>query len=742
MFPIRESVTQTWHKISLLVQLHLGGGEYPDSTEGSKLKRQLIMEKRLVFERLQRLLCCVIDCKGHDRDSVGTRTALELARSVAAEAWEGRPSQLLQIPSIGAVGMRKLVSQDVRTVLQLAEKDYSEIERLLARNPPFGKKTLDQLDKFPRLAIDASVTDHGITSFGGKDVLAVNVKAVLRHMNPKGQSNWLGKVTFATFLAETTSGALVYFWRGSLNKVDKTSGLELKFTAELNGASDQIQCNFSCQEIVGASVSKSVKHSIPASAFPKAQNDESQVGHSHINRTFEEGNDADICDAELLEAAELVDTVEERRAGEVPEPDDDDEFPLIDELLGSTKPQWQFRLRGSGPLSSRHAPEPEPELQREPVQLPNGRWQCNHACSGGVPTKAGKLCTHRCCKDGLDKPRKIKPPSKKRKAGGEDGDGPSEPALPRTNPIARDGSAAGNKRPKVQDGDMASTRKPDHQLLNPAPAEKTNWRNTVWDDSDLECIDLSAFTDDDAGPHTEFPNGQRSTQKSISRSRVQGDIDGKSQGGQVSDCSNASVVHPGTKEGGEILSSRGESTDYGDLDEFDHGSGNQLVDSKHPQPQQEHGHGSQGPFKSGAMDTMLYSTIANLPISPIANQPESMEELNNRSAKKAIREAAKLYDVASSPSSQSDQSSDAPENDFDEPTCHNLGGVVMADDEATGPPSVGRMQTSHGDLGPEPGNGGGSVAGEGPGKQDGEPSWVQDFDQDFVDLFRGYVTFV
>jgi ATP-dependent DNA helicase HFM1/MER3 len=51
--------------------------------------------------------------------------------------------------------------------------------------------------------------------------------------------------------------------------------------------------------------------------------------------------------------------------------------------------------------------------ETEPVQLPNGKWACNHSC------KDRKACKHLCCKTGMDKPskKKIVP---KRVGSGED----------------------------------------------------------------------------------------------------------------------------------------------------------------------------------------------------------------------------------------------------------------------------------------------------------------------------------
>ncbi|KAL2140519.1 hypothetical protein VTI28DRAFT_3723 [Corynascus sepedonium] len=204
MYPIKEVVTQIRHKVSLVVQAHLGCVQFPDSDDAAKLRRQFMIERKSVFERLNRLVRAVIDCKGYDRDSVGIKTALEFARGLAAESWEGRATQLTQIPNIGPVGMRKLASKDIHTVLQLADKDHDEIERLMSRQPPFGKNLQAQLDKFPRLHVEAAVVGHRVQPRSDEPVL-IEVKATLR-------------------------GVLVYFWRGNVKKLDKQRGLELRFS--------------------------------------------------------------------------------------------------------------------------------------------------------------------------------------------------------------------------------------------------------------------------------------------------------------------------------------------------------------------------------------------------------------------------------------------------------------------------------------------------------------------------------
>jgi ATP-dependent DNA helicase HFM1/MER3 len=42
------------------------------------------------------------------------------------------------------------------------------------------------------------------------------------------------------------------------------------------------------------------------------------------------------------------------------------------------------------------------------IQMKNGKWTCSHPCADGQVLKNGKQCKHRCCHEGLDRPRKMK----------------------------------------------------------------------------------------------------------------------------------------------------------------------------------------------------------------------------------------------------------------------------------------------------------------------------------------------
>ena len=78
--------------------------------------------------------------------------ALDVLRSVKSGVWEGGGSELLQVDGIGLSRMDRLVRAGVSTIKQLANIDFSRIERLLTRNPPFGHRVLQSIVGFPRLA--------------------------------------------------------------------------------------------------------------------------------------------------------------------------------------------------------------------------------------------------------------------------------------------------------------------------------------------------------------------------------------------------------------------------------------------------------------------------------------------------------------------------------------------------------------------------------------------------------------
>ncbi|KAI1799034.1 P-loop containing nucleoside triphosphate hydrolase protein [Daldinia bambusicola] len=393
LHPIKETLAQTWHKIFVMIQVHLRGVELPNEKGIGLLKQRLAMDKTAIFDRMNRLVRCFVDCRAFDSDGSGTKIGLELARALAANSWDYKPSQLSQIPGSGPVMVRKWVSHGINTVLGLTDRDFSEIERISSRNPPYGMRLLKTLESFPRLDMEAHLTSGTARSSQPECNVMVTVKVNLRYSNTRGVPKWNDRIPAVTFIALTTDGNLAYLWRGNLNKINKSSGIDISFPVAISGPDQKISCYFSCEEIVGTQVAKTLEPHIPEEAF---KNRKVQLIHRQ-KTTMESSEDdmdyGDLPDEDMLNAAlASMDQNDETDWQDPSGPLDDTEedFPFIDNVL----------------------PQETTSLVLEPSKMENGRWMCNHRCRNGRLTAAGKPCSHKCCHEGLDKPR---PPPRDKK---------------------------------------------------------------------------------------------------------------------------------------------------------------------------------------------------------------------------------------------------------------------------------------------------------------------------------------
>ncbi|KAF7922103.1 uncharacterized protein EAE98_008314 [Botrytis deweyae] len=386
-FPIKENISTTGHKIFLMIQVQLGGIEPLTNNDFRVISRQFTMETNIILERFQRLIRCVVDCKAVDCDSISVRCALDLSRSVAAGYWENSSLQLRQVPQIGPASLRKLAGNNVNTVEKLAGLDMAGIERVMGKNPPFGKKMKDNLIGFPQLTLTAQIVGRAFSKAGEQPKVKVN--AVLGYANPN-VPNWSGRIPSITFIAETSSGTLVYFCRMNIKKMSN-GGSKQEFPVELSSPDDEIKCWLSCDEIVGTLKSCVLQHHVPASEFPppKVMVERPSIKKSKLEDmgTSDEFDDG-IDDDAMLAVAKQIEGG--RRASS---DYGSDAFVDIDTVgLDDSKENKKVK---------------EEIVELEPVKMENGKWACNHHCRDGNPLKNGQICKHRCCREGLDKPRKI-----------------------------------------------------------------------------------------------------------------------------------------------------------------------------------------------------------------------------------------------------------------------------------------------------------------------------------------------
>lgn len=706
-----------------MVQAHLGCVQFPDSDDAAKLRRQFMIERKSVFERLNRLVRAVIDCKGYDRDSVGIKTALEFARGLAAESWEGRATQLTQIPNIGPVGMRKLASKDIHTVLQLADKHHDEIERLMSRQPPFGKNLQAQLDKFPRLHVEAAVVGHKVQPRSDEPVL-IEVKATLRYLNRTGPPNWLGRVPVLTFLAETCSGVLVYFWRGNVKKLDKQRGLELRFSVGICDVNEHITCHFSCEEIVGTIVSTTVRHNVPASVFPSRRVAGNKFPVSRKKEDSQEYFDNDgVDDLDLILVAEQA--VVHASNEHVPEADHEasaDEYPLLEDLIESRHSQKKDTFNNILVRCGEDDDDSSQMANTEPLQMPNGKWRCNHPCSGDAPTKSGKPCSHRCCREGLENPRKSRLQWQNKKRQLSPGLGREETNMfqrarvpPRQQPqgITHASRIPQPKRQRVQKTSLIVSSAPAPPFKGAIKGSNNDWSKADLDEMDIDCIDLSWVDDDDdiSGLVTSGPLQEEANHPLIGATRAGAvALDAHESGPrkfvtQTLAQTDIRTVAPAA------------SQDYHDMDEY-------SVDQDHsPEPDKllDGGHTTMqlitGGFKSGASDEVLYQGIFNK-----FDKTASSFQLND-----CHEDALRISYGTTKPENQS---SPVPAEST-ESTSDQSPGSLVAGAPTTSPVSNGGKTNTNGGI---------------PKRRiavtSNEPDWVAEFDPEIIDMFRGYVTFV
>ncbi|KAF2841972.1 P-loop containing nucleoside triphosphate hydrolase protein, partial [Patellaria atrata CBS 101060] len=390
-FPIPVDLTLPAHKVSLVIQAVLGGIDLP--TNEQKHKMQFQTEIGVVFQHVHRLIRCIIDCQLYLEDSISTRNALTLGRSLAAKVWDDSPAQLKQIEGIGNVSIIKLAKAGIRSIEALENTESHRIDMILSKHPPYGAKLLDKLKGFPKLRVQVNMMGYSVMKNG--DGVRVNVKAEMGFINDRPPLIWHKRPVYVCMLAETSDGNKVHFCRISAQKLGH--GQEALFSAILTSATQSITCYI----MSGTQRQATLKPDIPASKFPPPKRDKnlsnSKPGMNTSKRRSESGpnaqrsspknsdffGDDDIDDADL-ERVEL----------------DEPDFTPIDIYdTGSSGTSHQTRAREkNGRLNAPQGSQIERE--REPTRLPNGKWACNHQC------KDKTSCKHFCCREGIDKPPK------------------------------------------------------------------------------------------------------------------------------------------------------------------------------------------------------------------------------------------------------------------------------------------------------------------------------------------------
>ena len=459
-FPIKVDLSQSHHKVSLIVQAELGACLYPSADTLRKYRTQYLTDRTVVFNQVHRLARCIVDCQLHHQDAVAARNALSLARSLSSRVWDHSPMELKQIEGIGDVGMRKLAAADVRSIGALADTEAHRIEMILGRNPPFGNQMLSRVSDFPILRINVKQTGKKHLPSRGAQI---EFAADIGFMNTKPPFRFRRDAVYVCFLAESQDGTLLDFRRMSARKIHASPTFSV--VVVLEKLSRLLRCYVSCDGIAGTSRDVELRlEAMPASWFPPpvqvALNGTDGNLNSHTdhvpNVATDDLFDDDIDDAELLSME-----IDGRRVEVIHDIDK-----VIDEIPEvQTKPDKQSRKRTASNLSIQNDKEKNETIWKAPTRLSNGNWTCQHDCRA-----EGKQCNHKCCKEGVANPRKY-PRNKPSKVKPEDASESSAPAATqKARGVNAGASGATKKQAKLQTEDSPDSRK----MLRIEPVKNRN----------------------------------------------------------------------------------------------------------------------------------------------------------------------------------------------------------------------------------------------------------------------------
>ncbi|KAF2754879.1 hypothetical protein EJ05DRAFT_533103 [Pseudovirgaria hyperparasitica] len=394
-FSIKVDLALPAHKTSLLMQMALGGVDFPRDEKAIKCSVQFGLDQGIVFKHINRLVRCVIDCQLFREDALAARNALMLERSFSARAWDDSPLQLTQLEHIGPVAGRKLMGANICSIEDLENTEPHRLETILKRYPPFGRQVLDSLKSFPKLRVGMQMTGHSVSKSG--EGVKVHVKAEIGFMNEKPPLIFRKRPVFICVLAETSDGRVAHFARTSSKKLN--TGLDLFFSATLTAVNQHIICYVMCESIAGTLRRASLTHQLSPYLFPKAiqvvepSSPEECKPMSNISRRR-----ADVYSRHrsLGEASEDYgddDLDDEDFAYLAPK---DLNFEHIDDFK---KPKGKITHQNQANDESQ-ALLPERDHISEPERMENGNYFCNHVCKNKLS------CKHLCCREGLEKPPK------------------------------------------------------------------------------------------------------------------------------------------------------------------------------------------------------------------------------------------------------------------------------------------------------------------------------------------------
>ncbi|CBQ73764.1 related to HFM1-DNA/RNA helicase [Sporisorium reilianum SRZ2] len=152
-FPPRQ-IAHVADKISLLIQAQLSAINLSQLSQPAVGEASPYMDIKRIMPHATRIARAVVDIAIYRQDGTACKAALDLARSIAAEAWDGSPAMLRQIDQIGERSIKALANAGITTWQSLASTTSAKIEMILNRHPPFGSKVIAAAQSVPRIGLE------------------------------------------------------------------------------------------------------------------------------------------------------------------------------------------------------------------------------------------------------------------------------------------------------------------------------------------------------------------------------------------------------------------------------------------------------------------------------------------------------------------------------------------------------------------------------------------------------------
>ncbi|SNX84863.1 related to HFM1 - DNA/RNA helicase [Melanopsichium pennsylvanicum] len=152
-YPPRQ-IVRVADKVSLLLQAHLSAINMMQVSKPAAGEANPYLDVKRIIPHAVRIAKAAVDITIYRRDGKACKAALDLARSIAAGAWEGSPAMLRQIDSIGERSIKALTNAGITTWSGLANTTPHRIEMILNRNPPFGSKVVAAAQSVPRIGLE------------------------------------------------------------------------------------------------------------------------------------------------------------------------------------------------------------------------------------------------------------------------------------------------------------------------------------------------------------------------------------------------------------------------------------------------------------------------------------------------------------------------------------------------------------------------------------------------------------